>query len=393
MSQARSIIISFLLLLAPTRSTCSLLEHRSRDQQVLTKEPAQPPLRYAVLGDSWASGVNYGPPDENLEYDFPDSDEICRCRRVKEAWPFQLLHDAELFSELDFQACHGAVFDDIPDQVRRLNQEHAPDFGFLMIGGNLGGFPSIVEDCIFQFNRDKDYGPEYPDPDGECFKTLEHARENIRSPWFIGGLWNSIYVVLNEPRIRENRRFRLFIVGYAGLFNHDDPRCNDWSFGIWPGKQPKLSTELRHAINEVVDVGRTVYNHLINHIMFNPKVRYIDINSAFAGHRFCEPTPEGTIGAQNANSWIYNLEWSGCWPLSKTEQGPNITVAWPQFCRKCGGIGDVGDLQRPCHPKSEGHEAIKNVLKEALKKELLLLTIAEENSGRPIPRPLSKHSA
>jgi hypothetical protein len=107
------------------------------------------PLRYAVFGDSWASGLNYGPPSEDMEYDFPDSDEVCRCRRVNEAWPVQLFRDEDLSwtgwrpLELDFQACHGAGFGDIADQVRRLDQEKAPDFGFLMIGGNPGG-TSIV---------------------------------------------------------------------------------------------------------------------------------------------------------------------------------------------------------------------------------------------------------
>jgi hypothetical protein len=108
-----------------------------------------PPLRFAVFGDSWASGLNYGPPSEDLEYDFPDSDEICRCRRVNEAWPVQLLRDEDLSwaggrpLELDFLACHGAMFEDISDQVGRLNQEKAPDFGLLMIGGNPGGINKL----------------------------------------------------------------------------------------------------------------------------------------------------------------------------------------------------------------------------------------------------------
>jgi hypothetical protein len=58
----------------------------------------------------------------------------------------QLLHDNDTSwtgsdrpLELDFQACHGAVFDSIPDQVQRLDQDKAPDIGFLMIGGNPAG--------------------------------------------------------------------------------------------------------------------------------------------------------------------------------------------------------------------------------------------------------------
>jgi hypothetical protein len=109
------------------------------------------PLRFAVWGDSWASGVNYGPPSEEIEYNFPDSDEICRCRRVNEAWGVQLLQDKDISwtggdqpLELDFQACHGAGFGDIEDQVRRLEEDKTPDFGFLMIGGNPGGKKSSL---------------------------------------------------------------------------------------------------------------------------------------------------------------------------------------------------------------------------------------------------------
>jgi hypothetical protein len=234
------------------------------------------------------------------------------------------------------------------------------------------GFPNIVEDCIYQFDRNKDYGPEFPDPEGECFKTLKRSQQNILTPWFVQGIWSSIYAILNEPRIRANPRFRLFVVSYTGLFNHDDSACDDWSFGIWGGKQPKLTTWLRREINLVIDVGRTMYDRLINHIMFNPKVLYIDANSAFGGHRFCEPTAERTVQAQNANSWLWDLAWPNCLPLSTEREDENVnltTATWP-FCRYCGDLGSTGEFQRPFHPKREGHEAIKNFLKDVLRDEI-----------------------
>ncbi|KAF2436779.1 hypothetical protein EJ08DRAFT_2596 [Tothia fuscella] len=262
------------------------------------------------------------------------------------------------------------MFNDISDQVRRLDREKAPDFAFLMVGGNPGGFFSIIENCVYQQDRDKDYGPEYPDPEGECYKALRRARQNIRSPWFINGIWNSVYAILDEPRIRKNRRFRLVVVSYAGLFNHDDKRCDDWSFGIWSGKQPKLTTKLRRDINGVIDDGRSMYDRLINYIMFNPKVRFIDVNSALDGHRFCENTTEGSFESQNANSWLWNLEWPGCLPLvPHSDSRPDkFTVQWG-LCRKCGAIGQLGELQRPFHPKAEGFAAIEVLLKKELQEE------------------------
>lgn len=39
-----------------------------------------------------------------------------------------------------------------------------------------------------------------------------------------------------------------------------------------------------------------------------------------------------------------------------------MVVNWPEWCRKCGGIGELGELQRPFHPKGEAHGAIKRFL-------------------------------
>lgn len=344
-------------------------------------------IRYAAFGDSWASGVNYGPPNADLEYDFPNNEELCRCRRVNEAYPVQLQDDRNISwangkkPDLDFVACHGAFFDAIPDQVRRLNQSVAPRFATLMIGGNNGGFPDIIENCIYQPNRDKDYGPEYPDPSGECFKALQRARRTVTSWTFVKGIRDSINAVLDEPRIKRDTNFRLYILGYAGLFNHDDRACDDWSFGVWPGKQQKLSTVLRKDINLVIDAGRFLYDKLINRVLRNSKVRYIDTNAAFAKHRFCEPTEEGTLAAQAANSWLWSLEWTGCIPLAQqsvVQQTPLMSESWPEFCRKCGDLGQLGEVQRPFHPKPEGHKAIKDALTAVLKSEGW---IAEDGSG------------
>jgi len=46
-------------------------------------------------------------------------------------------------------------------------------------------------------------------------------------PWFIDGLWNQVDAILGKLRVYTNPRLRLFVVSYAGLFNHDNPKCND----------------------------------------------------------------------------------------------------------------------------------------------------------------------
>ncbi|KAK3076199.1 hypothetical protein LTS18_013644, partial [Coniosporium uncinatum] len=111
-----------------------------------------------------------------------------------------------------------------------------------MIGGNNGGFPVIVLDCIYQVDKDRDYGPQYPDPNSECTKALSRARQNIHAPWFRDGLLSSIDAIPNEPCIRLDSHFRLYVVGYASLFNHDDEACDELNFTFSPGKEQRLTT-------------------------------------------------------------------------------------------------------------------------------------------------------
>jgi hypothetical protein len=300
---------------------------------------------------------------------------VCRCRRVNEAWPVQLLRDNSSWSqaydlELDYQACYGSWFADVFDQVRRLNKTKAPDIAFLMIGGNPGGFPKIVEDCVFQFDRGKDYGPEYPDPEGACFKTLGEAQKTVHSLDFITGMLSSVYAILNEPRILRNPSFRLFVVSYSDLFNHDDPACTNMTFGIWSGKQPKLTIELRRAIDSVIDEGRNIYDRYLNQLGIDPRVKFLDANAVLNGHRFCEPTPEGTLEKMNEKAWLYNLEWLSCIPYTQHIEEANIKTRVPGFCRNCGGFSGLGDFQRPFHPTFEAHKAYKDFLIEVLSREL-----------------------
>lgn len=227
-----------------------------------------------------------GPPSADVEYDFPNDDEVCRCRRVNEAYPVQLAHGPAFSIDLSFQACHGAFFGAVADQVASVNGSwfgggggrKGPDFATLMIGGNDAGFQAIVEDCMYQFNGQRNYGPECPDPEGDCAKTLVRSRGTILSEGFRMSLLEAVDAVMRMEGVWENMGFRLYVLSYAGLFNHDDGACDECSFGVWPRHTPRLTQELRKAVNEVIDEGRRAYEHIINHVLFNPKVRYLDIN-------------------------------------------------------------------------------------------------------------------
>jgi hypothetical protein len=168
-----------------------------------------------------------------------------------------------------------------------------------------------------------------------------------------------------------NPDFRLFVVSYSNLFNHEDKACSNMTFGIWGGKQPKLTTQLRQDIDAVIDEGRKLYDLYLNHLLIDPRIKFLDANALLEGHRFCEPTAEGTFEAMNAKAWLYNLEWLSCIPyVEQIEGNKDVRTQIPGFCRNCGGFAGLGDFQRPFHPKFEAHRAYKNFLIETLKQEL-----------------------
>lgn len=243
-----------------------------------------------------------------------------------------------------------------------------------------------MESCVYQFNRSKEYGAHYPNKTGDCYKALQRSNKKIRDPWFLDGITDAIHAVLNESRIRNDPDFRLYILGYANLFNDQDKACDNQTFGIWSGKTEYLTRALRKEINRITGAGRNLYDRYINHQLRDPRVKFLDIDPAFKGHRFCEPTKEGTQAAQIEKSWLWSLLWPSCIPLAFTDsemEAPHQLLdvsqddvhaeAWPSFCRKCGGWVDLGELQRPFHPKWEGHNAIK---------ELLMDQIVQDNKHR-----------
>jgi len=75
--------------------------------------------------------------------------------------------------------------------------------------------------------------------------------------------WSDIFHRCNSERAAHEAgfAFQLYVMGYASLFNHDDEACDEWSFTFWSGKGQKLTTQLRHDINAVVDEGKELYEY------------------------------------------------------------------------------------------------------------------------------------
>ena len=327
---------------------------------------------WSALGDSFASGVGAGDPIGNM----------LPCRQFDQGYPPQMNGDSRLGSDtnrkFNFVACSGSRTKNIVkggpySQADRLGN---PQIATLTIGGNNVGFFDILNACIYQF---------YWGWSGDCNEALANSQALIDSPEFETNITDSINDVVGEASAPN---FKLYMTGYAAFFNEDTTQCNDVSFGYHWFYQPKLTQDLRKSMNTLV----INLNHKLSSIISglnNPKVKYVDYNLAFNGHRLCEagvtePDP------RNGNTWIFELYSDDHDELLGAQ---NLTSVDPSTCQtSADSTDDWGDLglcaialanqangtsvnttssgstavspalARIFHPKAAGHTAIKNAI-------------------------------
>ena len=118
-----------------------------------------------------------------------------------------------------------------------------PELATLTIGRNDAGFFSVVDGCIFHGNLGRDYGPDYPVPDGDCFKTINNARETIDDDKkFARKLANSFTSIIEHATWKDTKFFKVFVTGHAFFFNQEDPACDNYNFRAigGPRHEPNL---------------------------------------------------------------------------------------------------------------------------------------------------------
>ncbi|MCJ1373897.1 hypothetical protein MMC20_005127 [Loxospora ochrophaea] len=357
-------------------------------------------IPWAAYGDSWASGVIYNNwPGPNLAYDSDDPDEESRCLRIVDAYSVQLLQDSDLSwtnnrtPYLQFQACSGSRFGNIGDQINRVDATYPPKLATLTIGGNDAGFFDVVTSCVMQQDPDHEYGLDYPDPSGDCYKAIQNANTNINADWFKNDFVGAYQAIYNSPLVSNDPNFKVFVAGYAAFFNDQDPACNDYSFSPKPftGHMPLLSTAVRNAIDNLVTDLNNLYSATVAD---DPKVVFVDINPSFDTHRFCE-TAANQWG-QDIKSYFFNFDFlsnqaygdpqnttalcdpdfSTACPITNSAGVPYATVAaadstFPSSAEPTGATqssgGDGGSQTRVFHPKRPGHGLIEAAVKQAIK--------------------------
>ena len=289
---------------------------------------------YAALGDSYASGDGAGSTKVLPHFDVG-------CGRFSDAYPVQLANS----SALDVQesaflnlACGGqSTLTVLRGQVPQITDSQLVT---LTVGGNEADFFAVLNECIHQWR-----------PISSCDKEWRKSRSLIESTEFIDNYGKLVKGAVQNLKPGA----RLFITGYARFFNDETEQCSHITFSRTDPNN-LLTCAMRAKFNDLI----SKLNDVIKAAAETFDAKYIDIDSIFEGHRFCEedvlePDPH------RDETWFFNLKYKNEASLFG-EDRPG-----PMHNGILDPIKDFFDLTRTFHPTSLGHTAIKNeILRQIL---------------------------
>ncbi|KAH0536746.1 hypothetical protein FGG08_006418 [Glutinoglossum americanum] len=351
--------------------------------------PNSDKFEWAVIGDSWSSGVAYS---YNTQYD----NNLDACFRTNEAWGAQMESDTTWTQNpqnFHFVACGGSKMDKLKSS--QIGKTGSPQLIVSTIGGNNAFFGTTVDNCVYQGNLGS-YGDPYdkdPEGKGECKKSLKKTQDYIDNADSGLGfdLKQTLDDLLASDQAKSHPEFHMYLSSYARFFNSDSDTCNDWSFSPWWRIwKPKLVKELRKEFNDKLDAFHNVYSTVIGSYATPSGMHlgFIPVSDGFDGHRFCEPNHSLKDQWSSDDVWIWNLQYSN--PdngqaeigeiLTDTNgtsymgqaQGDsesnyqNFTLFSPDAFGPSQPSGS-GWSSRPFHPKKVGYTKMKDTIIQRLK--------------------------
>jgi len=105
-------------------------------------------------------------------------------------------------------------------------------------------------------------------------------------------------------------RTKLFVTGYPAFWNHDTDYCDKKSFKLnCPNNSVlPLTKEKRLKMNQLTDKLNAKIKSIVDNWPTHADLIYVDVNSKFGGHRFCEKDVEEP-SYRNSKIWFYPLEY------------------------------------------------------------------------------------
>ncbi|KAF2260110.1 SGNH hydrolase [Lojkania enalia] len=238
----------------------------------------------SIMGDSYSAAPGAGNPKPG--------DYAQKCHQFDESYGFQLIDKFPFWSSWGvlggFTACTGDKTDDfLNKQIGRMDNDN--DIVALTLGGNDIGFVPIVFACLLTGNL----GPD-------CDKRLTHA-EHMLGGGGPGTLHDAIFRVWDAifRKMKKDWHYQVYQIGYPLFFNEDSDWCNEQSFKLVAKPGPKLSKGRRRRLNNIIRLYNKqmaswvdAYNNKNkNHELDwgHERIFFVNPDSAFHGHRFCEP--------------------------------------------------------------------------------------------------------
>ena len=260
---------------------------------------------WLALGDSYSAGVGAGNLLENPQ------DPGHNCLTTSGSYPKRLEGSyGALQQRLQFLSCTGDVLGNInkagshgrATQLELMKDLHKESYKMatLSIGGNDLGFSSIVTSCII-----------IGSVAGDCEQALKNA-ESIagitpRDSAAHGEVFASLQKVYRDILDTAGDDFTLVVTGYARFFAEPQGNtdCNNGQIQLAalqdiPGVGVRPSLPLTENLRQRMNSGVDAFNNMIqgaisevqqslkNDNINNKRIKFMDINPVFEGHRFCE---------------------------------------------------------------------------------------------------------
>ncbi|RDL37427.1 Uncharacterized protein BP5553_04860 [Venustampulla echinocandica] len=386
-------------------------------------------VEWAVIGDSWASGVAY-----NLSNVYGRTDSEA-CYRTKESWGAQMEQDKSWSRDpqaFNFAACGGTLMDDLERQMKE--KAGNPELVWGMFGGNNAYFGAIARACIYQpIDPGHPFGWGKPwDEDtggtGLCKQNIQKAEDYLKKPdsmrkTFTNALDDILKVAQDKRAL--NYPFDLYVSSYVRFFDDTTDDCDGWTFAhdrLSVG-QPKVVKGLRKIINDKVQLVNDIQADVIKNYKppaTTPKLPNVHVHNfqpdhLFDGHRFCEKSRTFEDQYYHMDLWLWNLQYydektgeevgvaiekNGV-KVMASPAGVNVTqgfqtvlgadtnpdAAIPQTQDPHTQQYGFGWTARPFHPKFEGHKALKDSFIQQMKDD----KIPSVKSAPSPPKPQQKH--
>lgn len=270
-----------------------------------------PPIPgFISLGDSYSAGIGTRP-------DLPSPSPPCR--QGLGAYPHLLASSLNHTTSHQHQwlSCTGATTNDIlsslppspsTSQIDAFNLT-SPTFATLSISGNDLDFFSLLNACIFRF-----YGPFSPSSGDSALKTVSSILLNDQKLRLRIRL--ILLEILNKIPWERHPSFFITVTGYARFFNENTTACDDVSFGIWDvshtAAAAKLTRDIRRKMNDLVLKANGLIRGVIDEVNASfsgsgkrKKVVFVDHDSLFDGHRFCEPGVAKEPDYERRETWFF----------------------------------------------------------------------------------------